>query len=172
MGWMKKHVYVITAFFANFEESGYENPSEEFYAATYDRALKKKAELESNPEYDEVIISDGPEERELWEPERTRQFQAKVRLTEVEMIELQKSAAEAGMSQQEYMRRAVLQAPIMDTEGIKEMLPEMKRIGNNLNQIAKALNERGYYKYDLITQNQKELSELWQQLRQFLQARK
>lgn len=169
MGWMKKHVYVITAFFANFDESGYQDPSEEFYAATYDRALKKKAELEANEEYEQVIISDGPQERELWEPERKRQFQAKVRLTEQELIDLQKAAADADMSQQEYMRRAVLSAPIQNTEGIKEILPEMKRIGNNLNQIAKALNERGYYKYDLITQNQKELSELWQQLRQYLQ---
>lgn len=170
MGWVKKHVYVITAFFANFEESGYQDPSEEFFAATYDRALKKKAELEANEEYDQVIISDGPEERELWEPERTRQFQAKVRLTEPELALLQTLASEAGMSQQEYMRRAILDAPIQNMDGLKELLPELKRIGNNLNQIAHALNGTGYYKYNLITENQKELKEIWQLLRQCLQG--
>ena len=31
----------------------------------------------------------------------------------------------------------------MNTDGIKELIPELKRIGNNLNQIAKRCNEGG-----------------------------
>ena len=39
------------------------------------------------------------------------------------------------------------------TDGIKEIVPELKRQGANLNQIAKRLNERGYidYKKELPT---------------------
>ena len=32
---------------------------------------------------------------------------------------------------------------IVNTDGIKELIPELKRIGNNLNQIAKRCNEGG-----------------------------
>ena len=37
----------------------------------------------------------------------------------------------------------VLEKQIVNTDGIKELLPELKRIGNNLNQIAKRCNEGG-----------------------------
>ncbi len=37
----------------------------------------------------------------------------------------------------------MLEKQIVNTDGIKELIPELKRIGNNLNQIAKRCNEGG-----------------------------
>jgi hypothetical protein len=89
-------------------------------------------------------------------------------MSEEEYSQLKKKVEASGGSQQEYIIKALMNKPIMNTDGIKQLIPEVKRIGNNLNQIAKELNGRGYYQYDLITQNQKELMNLWQQLRQYL----
>lgn len=49
-------------------------------------------------------------------------------------------------------------------------MPELKRQGTNLNQIAKRLNERGYidYKKELPTVLD-EVKMVWQSLRQYLQ---
>lgn len=66
MAWKKKMVYIITAWYANFEESGYTEPSEEYYADTLKEAERKKAELLEDDEYEDVWISDEKEEREFW----------------------------------------------------------------------------------------------------------
>lgn len=66
MAWKKRMVYVITAWFKNFEESGYTDPSEEFFADTWEEAERKKAELLKNDEYEDVWISDEKQEREFW----------------------------------------------------------------------------------------------------------
>ena len=51
------------------------------------------------------------------------------------------------MNQQQYILSYVLGKEIVNTDGIKEIVPELKRQGANLNQIAKRLNERGYIDY-------------------------
>ena len=86
-----------------------------------------------------------------------------------EAEQLRKKVEQSGMSQQEYILSCVLNKPITNTDGIKELIPELKRVGNNLNQIAHALNGGRYYQYNLITDNQKELDKVWQSLKQFLQ---
>ena len=100
---------------------------------------------------------------------KSRPKQVMFRLSEAEAEKLQRKVEQSGKSQQEYILASVLNQSITNTDGIKELIPEIKRVGNNLNQIAKELNGRGYYQYDLITQNQKELMKLWQLLKQYLQ---
>lgn len=100
---------------------------------------------------------------------RTRPKQIVIRVSEEELMQIKKKVEQSGKNQQEYIIEALTQPTITNTDGIKELIPELKRIGNNLNQIAHALNEKGYYSYNLITENQKELGQLWQSLRQFLQ---
>ena len=57
-----------------------------------------------------------------------------------------------------------------DLDGLKEIYPELKRQGNNLNQIAKKLNENGYVDYKQELPNtMKEVREVWQLLKQYLQ---
>ena len=100
--------------------------------------------------------------------ERTRQKRVTVRLTMDEYFALESLANTAGLSQQEYIRKSIFEQEIVAVDGIKELVPELKRVGNNLNQIAKALNSGGYY-HSGIMENQKELAEIWQLLRQYLQ---
>ena len=100
---------------------------------------------------------------------KTRPKQLSFRVNEEEYQKLQERVQESGKSQQEYILSCVLNKPITNTDGIKELIPELKRVGNNLNQIAHALNGGRYYQYNLITDNQKELDKVWQSLKQFLQ---
>lgn len=100
---------------------------------------------------------------------RTRPKQIVIRVSEEELAQIKEKVEQSGKSMQEYLLGCALNKPITNTDGIKELYPEIKRIGNNLNQIAKALNGSTYYSYSLITQNQKELEKIWQLLKQYLQ---
>lgn len=61
----KKLVYVITAWIRDFEESGYLEPSENFYRPTWKEAQALREELLESDEYSEVWISSTREEVEL-----------------------------------------------------------------------------------------------------------
>ena len=100
---------------------------------------------------------------------RTRPKQIVIRVSEEELAQIKEKVEQSGKSQQQYIIEALTQSNIVNTDGIKELIPELKRVGNNLNQIAHALNGSSYYSYNLITENQKELTEIWQSLKQFLQ---
>lgn len=100
---------------------------------------------------------------------KSRPKQLSFRVSEEEETQLRKKIEESGKNQQEYIISCILNKPIVNTDGIKELVPELKRVGNNLNQIAHALNGSSYYSYNLITENQKELTEIWQLLKQYLQ---
>jgi len=77
--------------------------------------------------------------KEQFKMNRTRPKQIVIRVSEEELMQIKEKVAQSGKNQQQY------------------------------NQIAHALNGKGYYSYNLITENQKELGQLWQSLRQFLQ---
>ena len=103
------------------------------------------------------------------EEKRKAPSQVKIRLTEEELAKLKEKVKESGLSQQEYIKKCALNRKIQNMDGIKEIIPELKRVGNNLNQIAKKMNEGFYPTIPEVVNNQKELMELWQQLRQYLQ---
>lgn len=114
---------------------------------------------------------------------RPKQMTFRVSAEEHEII--MKKIADSGLNNQEYILRAVMQAPIVKTEDLKGLVIELKkqgtelnRQGNNLNQVAKKLNERGFvdYKNELpqilsaLRTAQEELVSLWQSLKQYLQS--
>ena len=115
---------------------------------------------------------------------KSRPKQVIFRVSEEEAKLIQGKIEKSGKNQQEYLLRAVLDKPIMNTDGIKELMPELKRQGNNLNQMAKALNEidvalkdSGFYSYKKIAEvlaevekSQEEHEKIWQQLNQYLQS--
>lgn len=102
---------------------------------------------------------------------KSRPKQVMFRLSEEEVKELQKKIEKSGISQQDYILKSVLNKPITNTDGIKELIPELKRQGANLNQLVKKLNEKGYIDYKQeLPQLEKELKEIWQQLKQYLQS--
>jgi hypothetical protein len=49
--------------------------------------------------------------------------------------------AKSGKNQAKFLRQAILEKKVVSTDGIKALVPELKRIGNNLNQIARRCNE-------------------------------
>lgn len=100
---------------------------------------------------------------------KSRPKQVMFRLSEGEAEMFQKKIEQSGLSQQDYILRAVLEKPITNTDGIKEVVPELKRQGANLNQLTKKLNEKGYIDYKQeLPQLVKELNEIWQLLKQYL----
>ena len=101
---------------------------------------------------------------------KTRPKQLSFRVNEEEYQKLQERVQESGKNQQEYILSCVLDKKIVNTDGIKELIPELKRIGNNLNQIAKRCNEGGVLPSEAEVRDQgEELKQVWQLLRRYLQ---
>jgi len=102
---------------------------------------------------------------------KKRTHQIIFRLSEKETNQLKSKISLSGYNQQEYLRRVALDKTIINTDGIKEIIPEMKRQGNNLNQIAKQLNKREYVDYNGVLKTTLEgVQDVWQSLRQYLRA--
>lgn len=102
---------------------------------------------------------------------KSRPKQILFRVSDEEYRQLQGKIVESGKNQQEYILSSVLDRKIVNTDSIKELLPELKRIGNNLNQIAKRCNEGGMLPSAAEVQKHgKELNEVWRLLRQYLQG--
>lgn len=67
-----------------------------------------------------------------------------------------------------YLRDCALDKEIIVIDGVKDVATELRRIGNNLNQITKAVNS-GVYAVDL-TETKKEVQKVWQSLNSLPQA--
>ena len=98
-----------------------------------------------------------------------RTHQVTFRLSDEELSSFRKKVSSSGCNQQEYLRKVALGKDITNLDALKEVLPEMKRQGVNLNQIAKKLNERGYVDYEnVLASSLKEVEDTWRLLRQYL----
>lgn len=98
---------------------------------------------------------------------RKRNVQIKFRVTEEEAEQIRKKIEKSGGTIQDFMLTCIKKTNVTNTNGNKELLPELKRIGNNLNQIAKRCNEGGELaRADEVEQIKKELEKVWQSLRQ------
>ena len=102
--------------------------------------------------------------------ERSRGRQVKIRLSEEEYRMLVLTCDELGMTQSEFLRNCIMERPMVNMDEMKELMTELKREGNNLNQIARSLNGMGFVSNSQIEWAVKELGEVWLQLRQFLRA--
>ena len=100
--------------------------------------------------------------------ERSREHQVKIRLNEEEYQTLKQLCFELDMTQSEFFRNAIMQRPNVRTFDMKDIMVELKREGNNLNQIAKTLNAGGYKNLAMIDNATKELVRVWQSLRRLL----
>ena len=96
--------------------------------------------------------------------------QLSFRVNEKEWELLQQKISESGKTQQDFILSCVLGKEITNTDGIKEIVPELKRQGANLNQLVKKLNERGFIDYKKeLPETLGEVRAIWQLLRQYLQ---
>lgn len=89
-------------------------------------------------------------------------------MTEQEMETVKKKVEQSGMNQQEYLIKALTQKEIVSTEGMKALLPELKRIGNNLNQVARSCNEGNLATREEVKAIGEELNGVWRSLRQLV----
>ncbi len=79
---------------------------------------------------------------------RQRSFSIEIALTSTERAEIERRAADAGLSLSSFSRAAALgdpgpraaRRPTVEAATLASVHAELKRVGNNVNQIAKALN--------------------------------
>ena len=95
---------------------------------------------------------------------RTRPKQIVIRVSEEELMQIKEKVAQSGKNQQEYIIEALTQPTITNTDGIKELIPELKRIGNNLNQLAHIANATGKVSDHSLQQAQRLMEEIWELL--------
>jgi len=70
------------------------------------------------------------------------------RISKEEKELLTKKSKKINTSISNYCRYAVLNKKVRYISGLKELLPELNRVGNNLNQIAYKLNSRSIFNSD------------------------
>ncbi len=100
---------------------------------------------------------------------RTQTKQIVIRMTEDDYNLLKKQVEKSGMKQAEYLRQAILKKKIINTDGVKAVMPQLTRIGNNINQIARHCNAEqsvGISAMNSIEIIRGELNEAWRLLRQ------
>lgn len=100
---------------------------------------------------------------------REREKQIKFFVTEKELEKIRLNVTKSKLSQSDYLRKAALKKDIIAIEGLKELTAELKRIGNNLNQLTKSVHEgKANCSMELSGINE-EMKEVWQLLRQLIQ---
>lgn len=103
---------------------------------------------------------------------RLRSKQLNIRLSEEEIKRIEKLVAKSKLSQSDYLRNCCLDKDIIVIEGLKEVHTELHKIGINLNQIAKAVNEGEIKDCSReLNELQKELGEIWRLLRDIRQQK-
>ena len=96
---------------------------------------------------------------------RKREKQIKFYVNEKEYDQIKKKVEKSKLKQQEYLIESALNKKIIVIDGLKEILLELSREGNNLNQIAKKINE-GEQKD--IKEMKNKLNNLWDLIEKIL----
>lgn len=93
----------------------------------------------------------------------------KFRATEEEKFIIMKKVDASDLSTSEYLRRCALDKPIIVMEGVDQIAYELRAIGNNLNQITRAVNS-GYIQAVNLQETEEVLGQLWQSLNSLQQS--
>ena len=86
-----------------------------------------------------------------------------IRVTKKEKEELIKLSKKAGMSLSMYLIEQGLDKDIIIIEGVDKFETELRRIGNNINQLTRWAN-CGYLKVVSLDEVKKELGKIWREL--------
>ena len=103
-------------------------------------------------------------------PNRKRTKQVVIRMTEDEYTAIKLKVDQSELSQQDYLIKALSNKKIIVVDGIKELTVELKRIGNNLNQLTHACNEGKADCQAEVAVIEKELNSIWRLLRLSVQG--
>ncbi|EDT70039.1 MobC, Bacterial mobilisation protein [Clostridium perfringens D str. JGS1721] len=96
---------------------------------------------------------------------RKREKQIKFYVNEKEYDQIKKKVEKSKLKQQEYLIKSALNKKIIVIDGLKEILLELSREGNNLNQIAKKINEGEQRD---IKEMKNKLNDLWDLIEKIL----
>lgn len=99
---------------------------------------------------------------------RKRSKQVKFWASEEELEKIKKKTEKSRLTQSEYLLRSALDKNIIVVEGLKEILIELSREGNNLNQITKALNQGDRVEGYKILEAKEKLMDLWDHIEKIL----
>lgn len=100
---------------------------------------------------------------------RTRQVI--FRATEDEWEKIAAKIHKSGTSQQAFLLKTALGKKVICFDDMDELMAELRRQGNNLNQLTKKLNETGYIDYkNELPKLEKDLDEIWQRLNSYLRV--
>lgn len=94
----------------------------------------------------------------------------KFRATEEETAEIRRKAAAAGMNVSRFLRTAAVNSQVVlyNTADVFGLRSELKRIGNNINQIAMVVNSnKAVYQSD-VRELKKQFSKLSEKLNEYL----
>lgn len=100
---------------------------------------------------------------------RKRPKQLVIRLSEEELAKVKMKVEKSKLKQNEYIIKCLMNKEIYVVEGINELILQMKYIGNNLNQLTRAVHEGKADCSKELQEIKKELSETWQSLRLLIQ---
>lgn len=107
----------------------------------------------------------------MTEPNRIRKVQLNFRVTEREKMLIEEKMQDLGTTNREaYLRKIAIDGMIVKLEvpELKELISLMRRTSNNVNQIARRLNESGrIYEVD-IADVQAQQEQLWDGLNELL----
>ena len=100
---------------------------------------------------------------------RERELQLKFHVNEQEKEQIKKLVEKSNLSQSDFLRKCALNKKIYVIDGVKDLTVELKKIGNNLNQLTRLAHEGKVNCDRELREINGEMKELWQLLRQLIQ---
>ena len=96
---------------------------------------------------------------------RKRKFLVGFWLDDDEFLSMKAKISRTSLNQSTYIRKCILEKEMTIIPGIRDLIIEIKRIGNNLNQITRSVNE-GSIKIlgDDLADIKEDLKKVWEQL--------
>ena len=100
---------------------------------------------------------------------KSRPNKITIRFSDEELENFKSKVTQSGMTQQQYCVKTLLEKEIKNTDGLKQIVPHLGRMGNNLNQIARKLNQMQYVDFNNELKDAlRGCSDVWQLLKQYL----
>ncbi|CUU51206.1 plasmid mobilization protein [Clostridium beijerinckii] len=96
--------------------------------------------------------------------DRTRGKQIKFWADEKEFEQIKKKVEKSKLSQQDYLLKCALNKKIIIIDDIKELVKELKRIGNNLNQLTRSIHTGDLPNIREVEKMNKDLEIVWNEV--------
>lgn len=100
---------------------------------------------------------------------RSRPKQIVIRASEKEFKQIKDKVKKSKLTQNEYLLKSALDKKIVVVDGVRDLTVELKRIGNNLNQLTRAVHEGRIDCSKELSEVNEEMKEVWRLLRQLIQ---